>query len=380
MSAANPGATPTLSRSIPYVDLGAAHRKIKAELLEACAKVIDHGVFVLGPEVAEFEARFAELCGVEHAVACNSGTDAWVMGMQAMGLGGGDEVICPPNSFVATASGVALAGATPTFSDIDATYNLDPAKLDAAVTAKTKAISVVHLTGRAADMTAIQAVADKHGLAVIEDAAQAVLAEHKGQRVGSFGRFAAFSLHPLKTLNACGDGGVLTTDDGALAAEVRLRRNLGLESREQCVFWSGHSRLDTMQAAMLLVKLNHVGAWTEARRRNAARYDARLAEIDGVTPPPTDPHGAAVYHTYVIQAERRDALQKHLAGHGVGTGIHYPIPIHQQKCAAGLPYAEGSFPVAEAQAERILTLPVSPEIDDDGIDYVCDRVADFYRA
>jgi dTDP-4-amino-4,6-dideoxygalactose transaminase len=363
---------------VPYVDVAGPHRALKEELLTAIGRVLEHGQFILGEEVERFEAEFAALCGTRYAVALNSGTDALLLALRALGIGPGDEVITAPNSFVATAAAIALTGATPVFADVSADYNIDPSAVEDAITPRTRAILPVHLTGRPAEMTSLRALADDHGLAIVEDAAQAVLAEYRGQRVGSCGDVGCFSLHPLKTLNAVGDGGIATTDDELIATKLRTLRNIGLASRDDCAVWSGNSRLDTLQAAVLLVKLRNVEQWTEARRRNAARYRDALEDVPGIDVPTTDRlHERAVYHTFVIQADDRDALRSHLTGLGVGTAIHYPIPIHLQTAARDLGYGPGSFPVAEQQAKRILSLPVYPELTDDQLELVTNSVRDF---
>lgn len=363
---------------VPYLDLAAQHRPLKAELLEAVGGVIDRGQFILGPEVAAFEAGLAAACGVKHAVGLNSGTDALILALRALGIGPGDEVITSANSFVASASCIALAGATPVLVDVRDDYNMDPAALERAVTPRTKAVIPVHLTGRPADMDPIAAVAKKHGLFIVEDCAQAIAAEYRGRRVGSFGAVGCFSLHPLKTLNACGDGGAAVTDDPVLRDKIVLMRNLGLQSRENCTVWSSNSRLDTMQAAMLLVKLKHLDSWTDGRRHNAAFYQKALSGISGLRAPQDQPHEKAVYHTFIVQAERRDELKAFLASRGIDTAIHYPRPIHLQDAAAPLAKPHGSFPVAERQAERILSLPVYPELTREQLEWVAASIHDFY--
>jgi dTDP-4-amino-4,6-dideoxygalactose transaminase len=348
--------------------------------MEAVARVIDHGQFILGPEVQEFEQRFAALCGVRYAVAVNSGTDALVLALRALEIGAGDEVITVPNSFVASTSCIMLVGARPVFVDVGEDYLMDPAQLERAITSRTRAILPVHLTGRPADMVAIMDTARAYGLPVIEDCAQAVLAEYKGQRVGSFGAMGCFSLHPLKTLNACGDGGVLTTSDTGLYEKLLALRNIGLQSRDCCVLWSGNSRLDTMQAAMLLVKLAYVDDWTAQRRAHARFYQHALSNIPEVRLPCDQPYTTAVYHTFVIQAEQRQALQHYLTEYGIGTAIHYPVPIHLQPVAAELGYGPGSFPVAERQAGRILSLPIYAELQPDALELIARSIRRFYRA
>jgi len=364
---------------IPYVNLVAQHRPIKDELLAAIGSVIDRGRFILGDEVAEFENRFAELCGTRFAVGLNSGTDALILALKALSVGPGEEVITVPNSFVATSSSINLLGARPVFVDVKEDYNLDPDLLVKAITPRTKAIIPVHLTGRPAAMDAILEVARAHRLHVIEDAAQAVTAEYQGKRVGSFGVVGCFSLHPLKTLNSCGDGGILTTDDPGLAEEFKILRNLGLKTRDNCVVWSGNSRLDTLQASILLVKLQYLEAWTEKRRAHARFYQEHLQGLHQVQMPQDKPWERAVYHTFVIQADDRDELRSYLAQQGIGTAIHYPIPIHLQGAARSLPHALGDFPVTERQSRRILSLPVYPELGEKELNYIVSSIRSFYE-
>lgn len=341
--------------------------------------MIDRGQFVLGDEVAEFERALAARAGTKHAVALNSGTDALILALRALGVGPGDEVVTAANSFVASASCIALVGATPVLVDARDDMNMDPAAFAAAVTPRTKAVIPVHLTGRPADMDAILAIARPRGILVVEDCAQAVCAEYKGRPVGSFGDAGCFSLHPLKTLNACGDGGAVVSNDERVRDAVRLSRNLGLKTRENAVAWSANSRLDTVQAAMLLVKLKRLDEWTDARRRHAEFYRRELSGLPGLVVPVDAPHEKAVYHTFVVRSERRDELKAFLAARGVETAIHYPRPIHLQDAAAGLGKPRGSFPVAEAQADRILSLPVYPELTPDQLAWVAASVRAFHE-
>ena len=371
---------------VPYVRISAQHAPIKAALLRAIGGVIDRGQFILGPEVGLFERRFAALCGTRFAVAVSSGTDALVLALRALGIGPGDEVVTVPNSFVASAACISLVGAKPVFVDAGADYNMDPALLERALTRRTRAILPVHLTGRPADMTAIMRIARRapsrgrrRGIPVVEDCAQAVGAEHRGRRVGSFGAVGCFSLHPLKTLNACGDGGVLTTNDKNLCERLRVLRNIGLKTRDDCVEWSGNSRLDTLQAAILLVKLGRLEAWTRARRRNAAFYQRALADVAQVRLPKDRPYERAVYHTFVIRAQDRDGLRRHLARRGIETAIHYPVPIHLHRAARGLGLKRGSFPETERQAREILSLPVYPEMTRRDLSHVAGAIKEFYR-
>jgi dTDP-4-amino-4,6-dideoxygalactose transaminase len=370
-----------MSAVIPYVNLAAQHAAIKDEILAAVSGVLDSANFILGAQVAEFERRFAELCGARYAIGVNSGTDALVLALKVLGIGPGDEVVTVANSFIASAGCIRLVGATPVLVDSADDYNIDPRKIAAALTRRTKAILPVHLTGRPCDMDPIMDLARARGLQVIEDSAQAVLAQYRDRHVGTFGRIGCFSLHPLKTLNACGDGGVLTTDNEELYERLKLMRNLGLRTRDDCVAWAGNTRLDTLQAAILLVKLGYVDRWTTRRRENAARYRSGLADVAGIRLPMTEKsHEKAVYHTFVVQAERRDELRSYLATRGIGSSVHYPVPIHLTAAGRDLGYAKGSFPIAEAQADAILSLPVYPELTYDQIDCVCEEVRNFYAA
>lgn len=362
--------------SVPYVNLSAQNDSILAELLQAFESVLHRGEFILGDELAAFEAEFADFCGTRHAVGVGNGTDAIMLVLKALGIGPGDEVITVPNSFLASASAISLVGATPVFVDVGDDYNLDANLLEAAISPRTRAILPVHLTGRPANMDSIQFMANRHGLVVVEDAAQAVGACYHGQRVGSFGVAGCFSLHPLKNLNACGDGGVVTTNDEALYRYLLKARNHGLRSRDECEFWSLNSRLDAIQAAILRVKLKHLDAWTEVRRSNAAFYREHLANV--VHTPQDQPHQYAVYHTFIIQAEKRDALQHYLSKRGIETKVHYPISIHLQAAAQYLGYKPGDFPMAEKQARLILSLPVYPELTQEQRAYVVRTIKDFY--
>ncbi len=372
--------TSILSTTIPYVDIAAQHAAIKHELMAAVSDVLDSGQFILGQQVAEFEGRFAQLCGVRYAVGVNSGTDALVLALRALGIGPGDEVITAPNSFVASTGCIRLLGAKAILVDVGDDYNIDPAKITAAITPRTKAILPVHLTGRPCNMAQILRVANDQGMHVIEDCAQAVLAEYKGRRVGSFGTIGCFSLHPLKTLNACGDGGILTTDDPELYERLKVMRNLGLRTRDECVMWSQNSRLDTLQAAMLLVKLKYLDHWTARRRENAQHYRERLQSVTQIRLPSEEKEfEKAVYHTFVVQAERRDDLRAFLSARGIGSNVHYPVPIHLIEAGRELGYSKGSFPVTEAQARAIVSLPVYPELTGEKLDLICEQIKSFYR-
>jgi dTDP-4-amino-4,6-dideoxygalactose transaminase len=366
------------TRNIPFVNVAAQHAAIKAELLEAMGRVIDSGMYVLGGEVDELERQFAETCGVTYAVGVNSGTDALIFALRALGIGPGDEVITAANSFIASAGCAAMVGARPVLADVGTDYNLDPESFERAITPRTKAVIPVHLTGRPAKMGEIMKIAAAHGIHVVEDAAQAVSAEYGGRKVGSMGVVGCFSLHPLKTLSAIGDGGILTTNDQAIYDEVRIFRNLGLKTRDDAVVWAGNSRLDTIQAAALLVKLKYLEDWTEKRRAIARRYRELLADLPQVRTPTEEPHERAVYQVFKILADDRDRLQQYLKERGVGSAVHYAIPMHLQTVAAELDYAPGSFPVAERQAEQILSIPIYHTLQAEEVEYVAQAIRDFY--
>jgi dTDP-4-amino-4,6-dideoxygalactose transaminase len=368
-----------MTTRIPYVDLAGQHRPLKSELLTAIGGVLDSGQFILGEETERFEREFAALCGVKHAVGVNSGTDALILALKCLGIGPGEEVITPPNSYLASASCVELAGARPTFADVRMDLNLDPEALTRAITPRTRAVIPVHLTGKPAPMKEISEIARRHGIEVIEDAAQAVGAKLEGQAVGSLSRVGCFSLHPLKNLNACGDGGVLVTNDDAICQRARLLRNHGQPNRNDCLEFSMVSRLDSVQAACLRVKMRHLPEVTKARRAHAEHYRARLGGCPRLQCPSDGPGEFCVYHTFVVQADRRDELVRHLEGAGIGTAIHYPVPIHLMTVGRKLGHREGDFPVTERLAGRILSLPIYPELTPAQIDDVADAILAFYK-
>ncbi len=365
-------------RRVPYVNLAAQYQAERDELLPLIDRVLAQGNYVGGDAVEEFEARMAAKLGVRHAISLNSGTDALIFGMLALGIGPGDEVITPPNSFVASTSSIIHTGAKPVFVDVMPDQNLNPGLIEQAITPRTKAIMPVHLTGRVAAMKEIMRIAEKHGLHVIEDAAQAIGSKYEGQPAGTFGAVGCFSTHPLKNLNACGDGGVVVTARDDVAHAIRLLRNHGLVDRNTVVRVGFVSRMDTLQAAILSYRLARLDVISERRRANAALY-ARLLDPAKVFIPPTQDHEFNTYHTFVIQVDDRDALQDYLKDCGIGTAIHYPAPIHLQPAFASLGYGRGAFPVTERQAERILTLPINQSLGEDDISYVAHCIEAFYR-
>jgi dTDP-4-amino-4,6-dideoxygalactose transaminase len=362
---------------VPYIDLGIQHIAIKDELLREIEKVLISGQFILGPGVENFEKRFSSISGTKYNVGVNSGTDALILALTAIGIGNGDEVITAPNSFLASASAIALAGAKPVFADVANDFNLDPGKIEVAITSKTKAIIAVHLTGRPAPMNEINEIAKKHRLWVIEDAAQAVGAEYHNKKAGSLGHIGCFSLHPLKNLSAAGDGGVITTNDEALYKKFLVSRNHGLKNRDECVKWSYNSRLDAIQAAILNVKLDHLAEWNNRRRHFAELYRKHISNLVNV--PIDKPYEKAVYHTFIIQTDYRDALKDFLQKHEIDTKIHYPIPIHLQEAAQSLAYKKGDFPVAEKQTSMILSLPVYPELTEEQVMHVIHSIQAFFK-
>lgn len=363
---------------IPYVNLAGQHRALRDELLQAVAGVIDSGQFILGEETDRFETEFAAFCGARFAVGVNSGTDALILALKCLGIGPGDEVITPPNSYLASASCVALVGATPKFADVREDLNFDPAAVARAITPRTRAIIPVHLTGKPAPMRELMEIARQHRLEIVEDAAQAVGAKLDGKGVGTFGRIGCFSLHPLKNLSACGDAGMLITDDENFYARARLLRNHGQPNRNDCTEFSMVSRLDSVQAAILRVKLRHLDQITARRRANAEHYRRRLAGCTRLQCPSDAPEEFSVYHTFVVRADLRDQLVRHLDERGIGTAIHYPAPIHLMEVGRKMGHQRGDFPVTESLADRILSLPVYPELSTADINEVADAILDFY--
>jgi dTDP-4-amino-4,6-dideoxygalactose transaminase len=360
---------------VPYTGLAAQATTIKRDLLAACESVIESGRYILGPEVASFEQEFAAYCGAASAAGLSNGTCALHLVLRAFGLGDGDEVITAPNSFLASAATIDLAGARPVFADIATDLNIDPARIEAAITPRTKAIVPVHLTGRLARMPEIMDIARRHNLLVIEDAAQAIGASLEGRRAGSWGHAACFSMHPLKNLHAYGDAGMMTTNDPEIVQRIRQARNHGLRDRNTCDFWSFNCRLDEIHAAMLRVQFRHLDDWTAERRRLAFRYHSLLRPY--VEVPDEGAGEYCVYQTYMVQTDDRDALQRFLNDNGVEALVHYPLPIHMQPAAAALGYQPNDFPNTLRAAGRILSLPLYPGLTGEQQDRVADLIATF---
>jgi dTDP-4-amino-4,6-dideoxygalactose transaminase len=359
---------------VPFVDLQAQYRSIAAEVTSAMMRVVERGDYILGEDVRLFEEEFARYIGTGQAIAVGSGLDALELALRAYEIGAGDEVITAANTFIATALAIMATGARPILVDVDPdTYNIDPAAIEAAVTPRTKAIMPVHLYGQPADMRQILEIARKRGLIVIEDAAQAHGARYDGKRAGSMGHSAGFSFYPAKNLGAYGDGGMVVTNDAAIAEKVRRLRNYGQRVKYEHPFIGTNSRLDTIQAAALRVKLRHLDEWNSARAEHAAAYNALLTGMPLILPK-ADQKCSHIYHLFVIQLERRTEVQESLTANGIGTGIHYPIPIHMQAACANLGYRKGDFPVTEHAASRILSLPMYSELTRDHREVVAENL------
>jgi dTDP-4-amino-4,6-dideoxygalactose transaminase len=356
---------------IPFVNLQAQLDRLKPELLAQFGRLIDSREFIQGRYAQEFEAQFASAHGVPHVVGCANGTAALTLALRALGIGPGDEVITVAHTFIATAEAICEAGATPVFVDVLAdTHVLDPARLEAAVTNRTRAVIPVHLYGNPCDMDAIMAVARARGLKVIEDCAQAHLATYRGKPVGGFGEAGTFSFYPGKNLGALGDAGCIVTRDEALATRMRKLRDHGRLSKYEHDLVGFNERMDGLQAAALLVKLPHLKQWTETRRRNAGLYVERLSEAGVKTTRPT-PGADPVWHLFVVELDDRQAAASRLEQRGIGTGVHYPVPLHLQPAFRYLGYRPGQLPVTEAAARRVLSLPMCGELAAEQVDEVC---------
>ena len=372
---------------VPLLDLKAQYATIKAEVNAAIAEVMESQHFILGPKVEECEKAIASYSTCAHGVGMSSGSDALLACLMAENIGAGDEVITTPYTFFATAGAIARVGATPVFVDIDpVTYNIDTTQIESRVTRRTRAIIPVHLYGQMAEMDAIMAVAGKHGLTVIEDAAQAIGAEYKGRRAGSIGHYGCFSFFPSKNLGAAGDAGMVVTNDAQRAEKLRIVRGHGSKPKYHHKVIGGNFRLDALQAAVISAKLPHLDAWTAGRQKNAKRYDRLFEEAGLVTAAqdssrvglPKVQENRHIYNQYVIRVSHRDQLQESLKGQGVGTEVYYPVPMHLQECFAYLGHKAGSFPESEKAANQTLAIPVHPELSEAEAQYVVGCVRDFY--
>lgn len=369
--------------NVPFLDLKTQYYSIKDEVDSAVMKVLDSTAYASGPFVEEFENNFAKAHDVAYCVAVNSGTSALHLALLSLGIGQGDEVIVPAHTFVATAWAVSYVGATPIFCDVTKdTYTLDPLKIEALITEKTKAIIPVHLYGQPADMDTILLVAEKYNLRVIEDAAQAHLAEYNGKRIGSLGDIACFSFYPGKNLGAYGEGGAITTNSDILAEKCKLLRNHAQPVKYVHTEVGYNYRMDGIQGAVLNVKLRHLDNWTELRRSVAERYTNAFTIIGGLTPPNERINTKNVYHLYELgleSKEKRDGLMQFLNDNGIQSGLHYPIPTHLQEAYIGLGYKAGDFPVTEWCADHLLSLPIYPDMTDEMVEYVIVKVIEFTK-
>ena len=366
---------------VPFLDLKAQYESIRGEIAEAIQQVLDRTAFAGGPFVAQFEKEFAAFCGTQFAAGVGSGTDALWMALLGLGIGPGDEVITVPDTFIATAEAISYCGAKPVFVDVDpATYNMDPTKLEAAITGKTRAIIPVHLFGQMADMDPILAIARKHRLFVVEDASQAHGAEYKGRKAGSIGDAGCFSFYPGKNLGAYGEAGAVVTGNEELDRKMRMLRDHGQAKKYHHTMVGWNARMDGIQGAVLSVKLRHLDAWTENRRRNARIYDELLKGIAGVAAPVEAGCGKHVYHIYAIRVPGRDRMIAALAEQDIHCGIHYPIPLHLLDAYKSLNLGKGSFPVAERSAAEFVSLPMYPELTPAQIDRVAGGIATFLES
>jgi dTDP-4-amino-4,6-dideoxygalactose transaminase len=364
--------------NVPFLDLKVQYRQIESEVLPVVTEAMQNGAFIGGPQVSGFEEEFAAFCDSRYCVGVGSGTDALRFALMAAGVGGGHEVITVPNTFIATTEAISQTGARPVFVDVDPqTCNLDPEKIEAKITARTKAIVPIHLYGQPADMDPITEIADRHGLAVVEDACQAHGALYKDKKAGSMGLAGCFSFYPGKNLGAFGEGGAVVTQEERTAETIRMIRDHGQNKKYYHDVEGYNGRLDAIQAGVLRIKLKRLAAWNESRRKNAAYYNERLSDIPGIQLPVEADYARSVYHLYVIHTDRRDAMQQFLADKGIATGLHYPKPLHLQNAYAHLGLAEGAFPAAENSARHLLSLPMFAELTRDQMDYVADSIKEF---
>lgn len=363
---------------IPFLDLKAQYNDIKDEYRPVLDQILADCAFIGGPQVEGLENEFADYCDCSHAIAVNSGTDALRFALVAAGVGYGDEVITVPNTFIATSEAISQTGAKPVFVDVDSkTSNLNPELIGAAITQRTKAILPVHLYGQPADMDPIIDIAKQRNLTVIEDACQAHGATYNGKKAGSIGAVGCFSFYPGKNLGAFGEGGAITTNNADMAHTMKMLRDHGQSQKYYHDIEGYNGRLDSIQAAALRIKLKKLPAWNNSRREHALLYNQLLSNVEGVSIPYENEKAQSVYHLYVIHVSRRDELQQFLNDKGVGTGLHYPLPLHMQKAYRHLGYQKGDFPVAELAAEQLLSLPMFPHLENSQIEYVCDMIKQF---
>jgi dTDP-4-amino-4,6-dideoxygalactose transaminase len=359
---------------VSFVDLKEQHGELEQELNAVFKRVLSNASFVLGPEVKEFEEAFARYLGCEHCIAVNSGTAALHLGLLALGVSPGDEVITVPHTFIATAEAISAVGARPVFVDVDpVSHTMDPAQAESAITPRTRALLPVHLYGQPADMDPLLAIADRHGLAVVEDACQAHGAEYKGRKAGTLGKAGCFSFYPSKNLGCCGEGGAMVTNDANLAERVRMLRDHGSIRKYEHALPGYNFRMEGIQGAVLALKLQYLDLWNEQRRARAAQYNRLLGHC-GVITPTEMPYARHVYHLYVILSHHREALREQMAQNGIETGLHYPVPLHLQEAYRFLGYRPGDFPVSERLAKQVLSLPMFAGLSTESVEYVANVV------
>lgn len=364
---------------VPFLNLKAQYESIAHEVEQSIREVLSTCAFSGGPYVQKFEEEFASFCGCKWAVGVGSGTDALWLALLGLGVQPGDEVITVPNSFIATAEAISLCGAHPVFIDVgEESLTMNPALLEQAITPRTKAIIPVHLYGQAADMDAILAVADKHGIPVLEDACQAHGAEYKGRRTGSMGIAGCFSFYPGKNLGAYGEAGCVVTRDEGLAKKLRMLRDHGQSQKYYHQLVGINGRMDGIQGAVLSAKLKYLDSWNAFRRTHASCYQQALADVRALTVPKEMPYAKHVYHVFAVRSPDREGLKQALSASGVECGVHYPVPIHLQQAYAGRGEGEGSFPVAERVAKELLSLPMFPELTAEQVSYICDQIKRFH--
>lgn len=369
----------SLLKTIPLVDLKAGFLPIKAEVMKALEDVLDGMNLYIGPNCEALEREFAAYCGTRHAIGVGSGTEAIHFALLACGIGPGDEVITSPNTFFATVEAIVQTGAMPVFADIDPeTFTIDPCEITKKITGRTKAVIPVHMYGQTADMDQITEISKKHSLSVIEDSCQAHGATCRGKKAGAMGDAGCFSFYFTKNLGGYGEGGMVTTNSAEIAGKVRLYRNHGHQSKYEHAVFGYNGRLDEMQAAILRVKLKYLKACNEKRRELAQRYHALLQETPLILPMEA-PERMHIYHLYVVRTGKRDELQEHLTKNGIGTGIHYKVPVHLQEAARDLRYMKGDFPNCEKACDEILSIPMYPELDEESQAHIAGKITEFYR-
>jgi len=366
---------------VPFLDLKVQYRQIESELLPILTNAMENAAFIGGPQVSGFEEEFSQFCDSKYCVGLNSGTDALRFALMAADVGSEDEVITVPNTFIATTEAISQTGARPVFVDVDpGTCNMDPSKIEPAITDRTKAIIPVHLYGQPADMDSILDIANRHGLVVIEDACQAHGALNKGRKAGSIGLAGCFSFYPGKNLGAFGEGGAVVTQDEKIAKKIQMIRDHGQSKKYYHDMEGYNGRLDAIQAGVLRLKLKRLPSWNASRQKNAVYYNEKLADIPEIQLPVEAVFAKSVYHLYVIHTDRRDELQKFLSEKGIATGLHYPLPLHLQRAYVHMGLKEGAFPVAENSARRLLSLPMFAELTTDQIDYVTEQIRSFFKS